>query len=66
MMQTIYRIRTYVLPIVIILGSFLNILSFFVMRRFKSTTSFYMILLAFVDTGKQVFFLEAVPFISLL
>ena len=44
-------IRTYVLPIVIFIGTILNTLSFIVMRRIGSTTiSFYMSILAIVDT----------------
>ena len=49
----IYLIRVYAIPVVIFLGCFLNILSFFVMKRFKSTASFYMTILALTDTGKK-------------
>jgi hypothetical protein len=43
-------IRCYVLPVIIILGSCLNLLSFFVMKRIGSTTSFFMSILGLVDT----------------
>ena len=54
----IYRIRAYILPVVILLGCILNILSFFVMRRLHSTTGFYMMVLAFADTGETFFFVN--------
>jgi hypothetical protein len=44
-------LRIYVLPLVIIFGSFLNILIFTIMKSFNSTTSYYMSILALVDTG---------------
>ena len=49
----IYISRVYILPIVILLGSTLNLLSYFIMRRMQSKISFYMMILSFVDTGNQ-------------
>jgi hypothetical protein len=46
-------LRSFLLPIIIVVGSFLNILSFLVMRRIKSNTSFYMSVLGLVDTGTE-------------
>ena len=52
-LRRMIRIITY--PIIIILGTIGNILSFIVMRRGSlkhSSTSFYMSILALADTGK--------------
>jgi len=48
----IYHLRANGLLIVIIIGTVFNTLLFFIMRRVKSATSFYMSILALVDTGK--------------
>ena len=42
-------LRVYILPIIIIIGGIFNLLSFFVMRRIHSTTSFYMSILNLSD-----------------
>jgi hypothetical protein len=48
-------IRGYVLPIVIIIGTISNTLSFIVMRRMNSTIiSFYMSILAIADTSNKL------------
>jgi hypothetical protein len=48
-----YYVRSYVLPCLIVMGVFLNTLSFLVMRRMRSysTTSKYMGFLALIDSG---------------
>ena len=46
-------IQFYVLPVVIMIGVTLNLMSLMVMKRIKSTTSFYIRLLALADTGKK-------------
>ena len=48
---TTHILRAYALPVIIMIGSILNMLSLFVMKRLKSTTSFYMSILALADTG---------------
>jgi hypothetical protein len=48
-------IRGYVLPIVIIIGTISNTLSFIVMRRMSSTIiNFYMSVLAITDTSNKL------------
>ncbi len=51
--EPFYYVRAYVLPILIVMGTFLNILSFLVMRRMRSysTTSKYMAILGLIDSG---------------
>ena len=46
-----YIIRVYVFPVIIFVGSCLNLLSFFVMKRIGSTTGFFMSILGLVDTS---------------
>ena len=48
--QAVYFLRVYTLPVIIIIGTILNLLSFFVMRRIKSSTSFYFSILGLSDT----------------
>jgi hypothetical protein len=43
-------IRIYCLPVVVIIGTILNMFSFLVMRRVTSTTSLYMTILSVTDT----------------
>jgi hypothetical protein len=50
----IYHLRANGLLIVIIIGTVFNTFLFFIMRRVKSATSFYMSILALVDTGKLI------------
>ena len=45
-----YALRVFFLPIIIVIGSFLNTFLFFVMRQLQTTTSLYLQLLAIVDT----------------
>ena len=45
-----YIIRVYAIPVIILVGSCLNLFSFFVMKRIGSTTSFFMSILGLVDT----------------
>ena len=52
MIEIAHFLRAYILPVLIICGFFLNMLSFFVMRRIKnSTTSNYMACLGLIDSG---------------
>jgi hypothetical protein len=51
MNSIVYCIRIFGLPIVIALGTILNTLLFFIMKRIKSEISFYMSILALADTG---------------
>jgi len=44
-------LRVYVLPIIISIGIIFNLLSFFVMRRIHSTTSFYLSILNLSDSA---------------
>jgi hypothetical protein len=46
-----FGLRIYILPLIIVVGSILNLLSFFVMKRIRSTTSYYMSILGLTDTG---------------
>ena len=48
--MTAYALRVFILPIIIVIGSFFNLLLFFVMRKVNTTTSLYLRLLAIVDT----------------
>jgi hypothetical protein len=48
--QAVNFLRVYLLPAIILAGSILNLLSFFVMRRMKSSTSFYFSILGLSDT----------------
>jgi hypothetical protein len=52
---TTYILRAYALPVIIVIGTILNMLSLFVMRRLHSATSFYMLILALADTGIDYF-----------
>jgi hypothetical protein len=55
MSELAYVLRVYMLPVLIIGGSILNMLSFAVMRRIRSSsTSNYMATLGLVDTGVLV------------
>jgi hypothetical protein len=45
-----YTLRVYVLPIIILVGSFFNLFLFFVMRRFNTPISIYLQLLPLADT----------------
>ena len=49
-LMTAYALRVFILPIIIVIGSFFNLLLFFVMRKVNTTTSLYLRLLAIVDT----------------
>lgn len=51
-MELGYYLRLYVVPVLVIIGFILNMLSFLVMKRIRSsTTSNYMALLGLVDSG---------------
>ena len=51
-------VRNIILPVLIVIGFFLNILSFFVMKRIDSTAlSFYFSILSLLDTSKSKYFL---------
>ena len=54
-MDVAYFLRLYILPGLVLVGFVLNMLSFFVMKRIRSsTTSKYMALLGLVDCGVLV------------
>jgi hypothetical protein len=46
-----YILRAHCLPFIIVFGLLFNLLSFFVMRRIKTPTSFYITILGLSDTG---------------
>ena len=46
-----YFLRAYCLPVIIIFGLLFNLISFFVMRRIKTPTSFYITVLGLSDSG---------------
>jgi hypothetical protein len=51
MLTFIYSFRKYILLFILIFGVILNSLSFLIMRRVKTQPSFFISILAVVDTG---------------
>jgi hypothetical protein len=44
-------LRETLLPVIVFLGTIFNLISFFVMRRMQSSTSYYLSILGLIDTG---------------